>query len=83
VRFSPRAAGEPSVQRIPTMLLAPAMTKPRLPDAVDPDAIQVGLRNGVLELRIPLPEEHRPHRVAIRVYEPPNGGAADSAGDGS
>ena len=43
----------------------------RLPDGVDAEGIEATYTNGVLELRIPKPEEAKPHRVAI------SGGAKD------
>jgi HSP20 family protein len=39
----------------------------RLPEGVDADAIQADFDNGVLEVRIPKPQEREPHRVAIGV----------------
>jgi HSP20 family protein len=36
-----------------------------LPRGVDPDAVEAEFDNGVLEVRIPKPEERKPHRVAI------------------
>jgi HSP20 family protein len=36
-----------------------------LPDGVDPEAIKAGFDNGVLEVRIPKPEERKPRKVAI------------------
>lgn len=36
-----------------------------LPDGVDPDAVSAKFDNGVLEVRVPKPEERKPHRVAI------------------
>jgi HSP20 family protein len=36
-----------------------------LPDRVDADAISADFANGVLEVRIPKPEERKPRRVAI------------------
>jgi HSP20 family protein len=38
-----------------------------LPDGVDPDAVQASFDRGVLEVRIPKPEERKPRRVAINV----------------
>ncbi|MEA2317788.1 MAG: hypothetical protein QOD44_1977 [Solirubrobacteraceae bacterium] len=40
-----------------------------LPEGVDPDAIRAAFEKGVLEVRIPKPEERRPRRVAIQVGE--------------
>jgi HSP20 family protein len=36
-----------------------------LPDGVDPDRIEAGFSHGVLELRIPKPEERKPRRISI------------------
>lgn len=36
-----------------------------LPDGVDADRVAAGFDDGVLEVRIPKPEERKPHRVAI------------------
>jgi HSP20 family protein len=36
-----------------------------LPDGVDPDGIQAEFHDGVLEVRIPKPEERKPHRIEI------------------
>jgi HSP20 family protein len=36
-----------------------------LPDGVDPDSIQAEFHDGVLEVRIPKPEERKPRRIAI------------------
>jgi len=38
-----------------------------LPEGIDPEGIKAGFANGVLELRIPKPEERKPRRVAINV----------------
>lgn len=38
-----------------------------LPEGVDPDAVQANFENGVLEVRIPKPEEKKPRRVAIGI----------------
>jgi HSP20 family protein len=38
-----------------------------LPEGVDADAIEAALDRGVLEVRIPKPEERKPKRVAIQV----------------
>lgn len=38
-----------------------------LPEGVDADAISASFENGVLEVRVPKPEERRPRRVAIAV----------------
>ena len=36
-----------------------------LPEGIDPDKVSAEFDNGVLEVRIPKPEERKPHRVAI------------------
>jgi HSP20 family protein len=38
-----------------------------LPDGVDPEAVQASFERGVLEVRIPKPEQKKPRRVAISV----------------
>lgn len=38
-----------------------------LPKGVDPGAVQADFENGVLEVRIPKPEEKKPQRVAIGI----------------
>jgi HSP20 family protein len=40
-----------------------------LPEGVDAEAIEASLDKGVLEIRIPKPEERKPKRVAIKVGE--------------
>ena len=42
-----------------------------LPKGVDADAVSASFDNGVLEIRIPKPEERKPRRVAIQVGERP------------
>lgn len=42
-----------------------------LPEGVDPEAVQANFDNGVLEVRIPKPEQQKPRKVQISV-----GGAA-------
>jgi HSP20 family protein len=46
-----------------------------LPDRVDPDGISANFDRGVLEVRIPKPEEHKPRRVEIKA-----GGARENGG---
>jgi HSP20 family protein len=48
-----------------------------LPEGVDPDAVQAQFDKGVLEVRIPKPEERKPRRVSIRVGDQP--GAIEGA----
>jgi|SRR5947209_15540337 len=38
-----------------------------LPDGVNPDAVRAAFEKGVLEVRIPKPEERKPRKVAISV----------------
>jgi HSP20 family protein len=45
-----------------------------LPDGVDPDSVHADFDRGVLEIRIPKPEQRKPRKVAIRVAD----GASDS-----
>src|SRR5215216_4584500 len=47
-----------------------------LPDGVDPDAISAKFDRGVLEVRIPKPEERKPRRVEITAGEHNGSGAA-------
>jgi HSP20 family protein len=46
----------------------------RLPEGVDPEAIKASFEHGVLEVRIPKPEQRKPRKVAISV-----GGGSESA----
>ena len=46
-----------------------------LPDRVDPDGISASFDRGVLEVRVPKPEEHKPRRVQIKA-----GGAHENGG---
>ena len=48
-----------------------------LPEGVDPEAVEASFDNGVLEVRIPKPEERKPRKVAIK----PSG--ADKAIEGT
>jgi HSP20 family protein len=41
----------------------------RVPQGLDPDAVQAALSNGVLELRIPKPETLKPHRIPIQARD--------------
>jgi HSP20 family protein len=51
-----------------------------LPDGVDPDRIQAKFSDGVLEVRIPKPEERKPRRIEIA---PSNGDGKPAAVEGS
>jgi HSP20 family protein len=42
-----------------------------LPEGIDPESVEASFDNGVLEVRIPKPEERKPRRVAIQVGEQP------------
>ena len=42
-----------------------------LPDGVDPEAVSASFDKGVLEVRIPKPEERKPRKVAIQVGDRP------------
>jgi HSP20 family protein len=42
-----------------------------LPEGVDPDAVTATFDNGVLEVRIPKPEQRKPKKVSIRVGDAP------------
>src|SRR6266545_3932410 len=42
-----------------------------LPEGVDPEAVTASFDRGVLEVRIPKPEERKPRRVAIQVGDQP------------
>ncbi|MEA2330725.1 MAG: hypothetical protein QOH58_863 [Thermoleophilaceae bacterium] len=46
-----------------------------LPDGVDADGISAGFARGVLEVRIPKPEERKPRRVQISVGSPERNGS--------
>jgi HSP20 family protein len=50
-----------------------------LPDGVDPDSIEAHFDSGVLEVRIPKPEQPKPRRVAITVGEKADGVDAPEA----
>jgi HSP20 family protein len=43
-----------------------------LPEGIDPEAIRASFNKGVLEVRIPKPEERKPRKVAINVGERPS-----------
>jgi HSP20 family protein len=54
----------------------------RLPEGVDPQGVKANFENGVLEVRVPKPEQRKPQRVAINVakQETVIEGGADGAG---
>jgi HSP20 family protein len=42
-----------------------------LPEGIDPEAVSASFENGVLEVRIPKPEQRKPRKVAIQVGDRP------------
>jgi HSP20 family protein len=54
-----------------------------LPEGVDPDAVKASFDSGVLEVRIPKPEQRKPRKVAISVGggEPKTIEGSESAGE--
>lgn len=52
-----------------------------LPEGVDPETIAASFEQGVLEVRIPKPEERKPQKVSIRVGSAPETLEAPSAPD--
>src|SRR4051812_8262515 len=40
----------------------------RVPQGLNPDAVQAELAHGVLQLRIPRPESLKPHRIPIHAH---------------
>jgi HSP20 family protein len=38
-----------------------------LPEGIEPDSVQASFEQGVLEARVPKPEQRRPKRIAINV----------------
>ena len=51
----------------------------QLPKGIDPEAVQASFDRGVLEVRIPKPEERKPRRVAIQVGSRPAAIEGDEA----
>ncbi len=43
-----------------------------LPEGIDAESIEASFKNGVLEVRVPKPEQRKPRRVAINVGERPS-----------
>jgi HSP20 family protein len=41
----------------------------RVPQGLDPNAVQASLRDGVLMLRIPKPEQLKPHRIQVQAQD--------------
>jgi HSP20 family protein len=54
-----------------------------MPDGVDPGRISASFDRGVLEVRIPKPEERKPRRVEIGTSSGENGGAPAVEGSAS
>jgi HSP20 family protein len=56
-----------------------------LPEGVDPEGVQASFDRGVLEVRIPKPEQRKPRRVSINVGNTPGAieGTTSSVGNGS
>jgi HSP20 family protein len=50
-----------------------------LPEGVDPEAVTAKFDRGVLEVRIPKPEQRKPRKVAIQVGDAPKTIEADSS----
>jgi HSP20 family protein len=50
-----------------------------LPEGVEPEAVSASFERGVLEVRIPKPEERKPRRVAIQVGSGPAAIEGDEA----
>jgi HSP20 family protein len=48
-----------------------------VPDGIDPSSVTASVEHGVLEVRIPKPEERKSHKVAITV----GGGAIEGSGE--
>jgi HSP20 family protein len=56
----------------------------RVTHGLDPDAIEASLDAGVLQLRLPKPQEHQPRKIEIKPGSAQgNGGAAEGEGAGA
>jgi HSP20 family protein len=53
-----------------------------LPDGVDPEAVTASVDKGVLEIRIPKPEDRKPRKVAIQVGGKPAAIEGQETGEG-
>jgi HSP20 family protein len=51
-----------------------------LPKGVDPESVKAGFENGVLEVRIPKPEQRKPRKVAISVTTTAQPAAIEGSG---
>ena len=40
-----------------------------LPKGIDPEAVTAGFENGVLEVRVPKPEQRKPRKITIAAHE--------------
>jgi HSP20 family protein len=54
-----------------------------LPEGVDADGVSAHFDKGVLEVRIPKPEQRKPRRVEIRAGSDANGGSQPAAVEGT
>jgi HSP20 family protein len=54
-----------------------------LPEGIDADAIEASFDHGVLEVRIPKPEERKPRRIEIKAHANGNGKPATLEGSAS
>jgi HSP20 family protein len=52
-----------------------------LPDGIDAEAVSAEFADGVLEVRIPKPEQRQPHRVAIGEGASVNGSATEKTAE--
>ena len=52
-----------------------------LPEGIDADAVSAAFDKGVLEVRIPKPEERKPRRVQIKAGESQNGAIEGTASE--
>ena len=50
-----------------------------LPQGVDPEAVNAGFEKGVLEVRVPKPEQRKPRKIAIGGQEAIEGRASEPA----
>ncbi len=50
-----------------------------LPEGIDPESIEASFKNGVLEVKIPKPEQRKPRRVTINTGGDANAGSGEPA----